>query len=218
MISKKLLALLAIGVFLAAPSFAATNSVTFNTTTPIPSTLTDWNGSLSFPQFNPSAGTLTMVELDLSGSMSTTLSITNCSPTGSHGSASTELQYTVQDQNGNLNVPEIDLISTAYNYNLSGGGFVTSGLINKAGRSSDQYTAGNVLAEFTGTGSTSLGASTFTQTLLANTGGNTTSSQVTNAQLTGSVTYFYNLPEPSGIVSLACLLLPTAFFLKRRKA
>lgn len=33
----------------------------FTTTTPIPLTLTDWTGSLSFPQFDSSLGTLTGV-------------------------------------------------------------------------------------------------------------------------------------------------------------
>ena len=41
----------------------------FATTTPIPATLTDWNGSLSFPKFNSALGTLTSVELDLSSGL-----------------------------------------------------------------------------------------------------------------------------------------------------
>jgi hypothetical protein len=70
-----------------------------------------------------------------------------------------------------------------------------------ANSSSDEtYTAAAILAEFTGTGTISLGFQTFTQTLLANTGGVTSTSQVTHAGATGTVTYTYiaaPVPEPS---------------------
>ena len=63
---------------------------------------------------------------------------------------------------------------------------------------SEAYTLSAILAEFNGPGTIMLPASTFTQTLLANTGGNTAASQVTQGDLTGTVTYHYNpVPEPS---------------------
>ena len=39
----------------------------FTTSTPIPYTLTDWTGSLSFPMFNSALGTLTEVDMTLNG-------------------------------------------------------------------------------------------------------------------------------------------------------
>ena len=99
-------------------SMAAFTSGPFTTTTPIPSTLTDWTGTLSFPKFNPGLGILTQVQLDLNGAMSTILTITNDSPAGSSGVAKTELMMTVQDAGNNLNAPEIDLLSPGYIYTL----------------------------------------------------------------------------------------------------
>ena len=61
----------------------------------------------------------------------------------------------------------------------------TSGRLSTTGTKDNFYTLSSLLAEFTGPGNISLAASTFTQTLLANNGGNTYSSQVTNAGLTG---------------------------------
>ncbi len=58
-------------------SFAALVSGPFTTTTPIASTLTDWTSSLEFPQFNSALGTLTMVQIDLAGSMTTVLTVTD---------------------------------------------------------------------------------------------------------------------------------------------
>ena len=80
----------------------ASSSGPFTTSTPIPSTLTDWTGSLSFPKFNSALGTLEDVQLDLSGGFTTTLTVTNDSLAGSSGSAKTEVQLTVQDPGLNL--------------------------------------------------------------------------------------------------------------------
>jgi hypothetical protein len=58
----------------------------------------------------------------------------------------------------------------------------------------------------------------FTQTLLENSGGNTTSSQVTYANLTGTVTYEYvvPVPEPTTMVAGALMFLPFLHALKRK--
>jgi len=215
---KKNVLILAVGaVFLSSLPVGA-NLITYGTTTPIPSTLTDWSSTLSFPQFNPSLGTLNRVTLDLSGGFTTVLTVQNSSPTGSSGSAWTEIQFRVQDGGNNLTAPEMDLFSNAFGYSLGAGGSVTSGTLSKNGSSSDTYTAGVVLAEFTGLGSIVLPASTFTQTLLANTGGNTGASQVTRAQLTGSVTYDYTPSVPDGgatMILLGMALAGTALLRRR---
>ena len=176
----------------------------FVTTTPIPSTLTDWRSSLSFPKFDSSLGTLTSVELDLSGHFATVITVTNIGTGPSTGTAKTEVAVTVQDGGGNLSVPELDLFSSNYVFtDLPAGQSVDSGTINKSGGSSDVYTQSAVLAAFTGPGTIVLSASTYTQSWIAYSGGNSLATQVTSADLTGSVRYTYvPVPEPSAILLL----------------
>jgi hypothetical protein len=211
---KSLVVALFVGIIL--PNLCSANIAgPFSTTTPISPTLTDWNGTLAFAKFNPSLGVLTKVQIDLAGSMSTVLTVTNSSQSGSQGNARTEMQISVQDSGGYLSVPQLDLISSSFTYNLSGGQSLTSGTLSKSGSSSEQYTAPAILTEFTGSGNILLSASTFTQTLLANTGGNTSASQVTNSQLSGSVTYYYNpVPEPA---TISLLSICGAVFMRRSK-
>ncbi|MEI9866717.1 MAG: choice-of-anchor E domain-containing protein [Limisphaerales bacterium] len=77
----------------------AQTSGPFNTTTPIPATATDWNGTLVFPQFNSALGTLNSVELFFSSSTTTFLTVQNISnlfgvPSSSSGTAFSDVQLT----------------------------------------------------------------------------------------------------------------------------
>ena len=217
---KKFTFLMATGLVAAVMSLSvqAATSGPFTTSTPIPSTLTDWSGSLAFPQFNSALGTLNSVELDLSATFTTTLTVSNSSPDGSSGTVKTEVQFTVQDIGGNL-VPHVpDVVGPDFAYSLGAGGNATSGLLSKSGSDSETYTLSAILTEFTGGGSIVLPASTFTQTLLANTGGNTSASQITDGSLTGDVIYNYTaVPEPSTI-GLVVVGLLGVLGIRRRKA
>ena len=179
----------------------------YTTTTPIPYSLTDWTGTLLFPQFDPALGTLTEVDLSLTGAMQTQLTVLNVDSTlPSSGHASTHLVLTVQDAGLNLNAPAIDMTSPSFNYSLDAGDSLTSGELTKSDSSTGVYIAAPILAEFTGTGSISLDAGTFTETALFSTGGNTESEQLTEASLTGTVTYYYDSPVPEPVTMLSALL------------
>lgn len=205
-------------VLTACTATALAETVIYTTTTPISSTLTDWSGSLSFPQFQPSLGTLAMVQLDLQGGMQTVLTVDNTGNQSSSGYAKTEIALTVQDAGDNFTVPEIDFFSPAYDFSLAADTSTISGTLVQSGTGGDQYTALAILNEFTGLGSISLAASTYTATMILYTGGNTLATQATSASLTGTVTYYYNpvpVPEPT---SLALLVLGgLALCLRRRQ-
>jgi len=200
-------------------SIASADSISYTTSTPISSALTDWAGFLAFQQFNPTLGTLDSVELQFSSSLTTTLTVINTSGSSSSGNVKTELQVSVDDSGDNLlgDTPQIDMISPAFGYGLGGGGTLSSPLLSKSASSDNVYTLLNVLSEFTGTGTFSLNAGTFTQTLLSNTGGNTSSSQVTDAGLTGTVTYSFTdapggsqsdgVPEPATMALMGGALI-----------
>ena len=114
--------------------------------------------------------------------------------------------------------PQLDLLSPDFAYILAPGGSITSGTLTKSGSDTQIYTSAVVLSEFTGPGSITLNASTYTQTLLANTGGNTAAGQVTTGSATGTVTYnFTPVPEPSAFVMLGLLVVGLMGRAVRRK-
>ncbi len=197
--STSVLAAVAITASVAAQ--AGTLSLSYTTTTPIGMQTTDWSGSLSFPQFNSSLGSLNSVTLDLSGSLNTALNVYNISnfiPPGepSSGSAGTQSFIKVEDPGLTLASPALTLSSPSYAYALAMAGSSSSGLMSNTGTSSNTYTSPAELTEFTGGGSIVLSASTLTTTLTQNLGGNTASAQNTTAALTGTVIYTYTTPVP----------------------
>ncbi len=207
-------------------SSLASTTGPLTTSTPISLTQTDLSGELLFPEFNPSLGTLTEVELDLFSTFTTTLSVNNVSASSSAGVAKTQVQVTVQDISGNLTGPEMDLLSPNFNYQLNAGQSQQSGSLSGSASFHQTYSAGSILSEFTGTGTIGLNSSTATLAFRANSGGSTVADQSTKASLTGDVIYTYTpinttvIPEPSilgltfGLPALALSALP---LLRRKK-
>ena len=134
------------------------------------------------------------------------------------------LAVTVED--GGLNLgpdPVINALSPSASYSLGSGQTFTSGSLSKTMSGGGTYSAPVVLSEFTGGGNILLDASTLTMTMLANHGdGNTSASQTTDADLTGTVEYTYtpsqNVPDATstaGLLALACGAV--SFFRRQRK-
>ena len=214
------LAVLVLG--LAAPVWADSVQV-FPTLTPVPSTVTDWSSSLTFPQFDPSLGTLTAVTVSLAGSLTTDINITNNSEAGvKRQCGHTGRGFPPGPPDNDLTSPAFSLYSPSYVYSLGAGDSTDSGPLSSTGTGTDTVPPAS-FGEFTGGGTITLPASTFTETQLANTGGNTGASQMTEASLTGSVTYYYNpplpaTPEPSTLALLAVGALGLVGYGWRRRA
>jgi hypothetical protein len=221
----KLLRVAVLSAFvLAAPSLVRAGTIVTPPSTVL-LTPTDWptGETLSFPQFDPSLGTLTSVTLDLSGSLNTTITATNVDGSNtSSGTANAQVQFSVQDLGSNLTVPQLTLTSPGFTYSLLPGQSISSGPLTQSGTSSNTYTNPAVLDEFTGLpgnlGTNSLSASTYTLALIAVHGGNTYPSQVTAASLTGTVTYTYTaVPEPSAFALLGAGVAALSAFAWRRR-
>jgi hypothetical protein len=196
---------------------SANTSGPFTTTTPKASTKTDWTAGLAFPKFNSALGTLLSVELKITAAYDTVLTITNNASSASNGWAKTELVVNVEDAGSNLVYPVLDMLTPQYNFSLAPGQFVTTGNIHKSGSSDNIYTSAAVLAAFNGPGTITLNADTMTFAVISYTGGNTDAVQSTYASATGTVTYEYAVPEPSGLLVLGPAFLGMLGMIRRRR-
>jgi hypothetical protein len=194
---------------------------------------TDFTALLTTTQFNPAWGNLQRVEIDLSSHMSTDLQIINNDTGASSGSVNTQLQIFVQDSGSNLTGGVFsagagviaycapgNCISGKFTYSLASGGSIDSGAILANSSESMTYVLGAILSEFTGTGTFNLTAKSLTGTTITNTGGNTTATQNTFANVTGDVIYTYNsnAPEPATLFLMGSALVGVGVLRKRFKA
>jgi len=195
-------------------SASADSSGPIVTSTPIPTTSTDFTGTLAFPQFDPSLGALDSVTLAFSSTLSTSFSIANNSATlSSAGKATTALMVSVEDANGDFLAgdPQLDIPTLKFQFKLAPDAS-TNNTQSVTGNSSDlTYTSAAILDEFTGDGDIDLTANTLTDSSLSLSGSETSFNQVTAASLTGTVTYGYAPdPVPDQVPTLGLLIVGLA--------
>lgn len=186
-------------------------SVTYISSTSVPDGPTDWTGELTFPRFDGSLGTLTGVEVDASLACQTQYTITNNAASASSGSVATEIEVNVRDPDGYWSGQAllVDAVLPTYHYSLGPGGTITSPLYSASQGGSIVDSSSQVLAEFSGSGTITtiaLSASSLTQTVAGNTGGNSAVSQSSTAGLTGSITYSYDVPSDLPVVPAPAIL------------
>ena len=172
---------------------------------------TDWTNTISLQKFNPAFGTLDSIQVTIQSGMTTVLSVTNFGASPSDGAALTQLKLFLNSGSYNLfsGTPVLNYISQDYNYSIGAGGSSTSGpLSGNATTTGNLVTDSSTLSAFTGFGSVHLTVSTASRTFLANSGGNTGSSQVTSANVGTIITYGYTafppvpVPEPATVAMI----------------
>lgn len=188
-------------LLLSASANAATIGPIF-TSTPIAATQTDWSRTLNFPQFNPNLGTLNSVTLRFSGSLSSSITVTKVTGSTASGNLLVDVGYSIQNSGSNLVYPGLYIPHTLIGFNIGAGETQTTKTAMGSNTKFDSYTSLPVLTAFTGSGDITLSAAAEFHVLVAPTipGGMVTTSNVTSASLTGSVTYDYTVPEPTAWV------------------
>jgi len=181
----------------------------------VPSTLTDWNKIVSFDQFNGNLGKLTAAQFTLTSHASAVFTITNNSPT-SYGldSAYEELPVYVGDDTTPwfTSLTVIDDYDTADTFSvkswnggqgLAPGQFAQSDPYNFTATGSQSVTDAVQLAYFVGNGVSQMSLPAYTEvyTWKSSTDGNSVFTNVTSADLSGTVTYYYT-PEPGSLTLL----------------
>lgn len=196
---------------------------------------TDFNQSSNFSLFDSTLGTLLSVTIADSYGFTSTVTVTNQAASASSGYARTESTLTIGSSDSNINSAftdllgggnALDLTGGKVNYSLASGGS-TSGSSNVA---TNNYSATTSLAQYlayfsaVGGGTANVFGSTFTSTVQQNTGGNSTSSQVTSGQGSFSIYYTYDnstagaVPEPATWVMMIGGFGLVGYGLRRRGA
>jgi hypothetical protein len=208
--TKKLLLII---IFLMAAVSVFANMSSYSDTL-VPA-VTDWSGTLSFQKFDSSLGTLNSVQIDLSGAISSLITIANNAASETSGSVDINIELSVSG--ADFDVPVMNMAFPTYYFTVPAGQSLNSAdSLSQSDSSSSIFTAPGILSEFTGTGTIVLDAATLTGTSVSYTGGNIDFNQITSCGLTGTVTYNYEkeiLPEPATI----CLLGLGTLSLIRRK-
>lgn len=199
-------------------------------TASVASTVTDWSRDISITRFDPGLGTLTSIEITLTGGGITTLTVSNAPEASSNaaGSVTTQLQLSLFDNSGLFaasgQTPQISasIPESPAEFDVSPGDSLELGPYTRALPSSvTVYTLNDnpaILSEFSGAGNIVLTGSTFTETVFTISSGNADTTQATEANLGVSVVYHYQaaIPEP-GVTALLVLGAGSIWFFRSRR-
>ena len=204
------------GVALILSSYASAATMTVNCSTL--DAQTELNSTVSCARFDIAGATLTGMSLNVAGTVSGTVTLTNNSSTSQSASATSTSEFYWGPLAGFtfLN-PAFTAAYTTGTVTIGccGASQSYSGL---AGNNSASQTNSGVYAPYTGAGNFNIAVSTLTGLGVKGGGGNIVASQTTRAIATATVTYTYNtVPEP-GTYMLMGLGVTVLGLVRRRRA
>lgn len=221
---KKMLALATVvGSVTAFVGSASASTVSFDFTVPL--TTTEINETRSLGLFDSNLGTLTGATFELSGNLSTVITLTNASGAAQNITGTTLTALSVTTTIAALSAlwanPVFNLSATTGAQALASGASVTVGPLTDVDTTSYNLIA--ILASLTapGGGFFNVACTTSSGLLLTGSGGNASGTQATQAGCGAKITYEYNeiseVPVPAALPLMASALGILGFAGWRRK-
>jgi hypothetical protein len=198
-------------------SIAQAAMVSFSATTSVPLTATDWTDQpISFPKFDPSLGELTKVQLDFSGSISSSKGIAHSLDTPIGIDGFTKSIFSIRGIGNTLIDRSFEIDTDYFHFDLAPlSGIITPETIDSWGGPPQGvvFSDDPSLVLFSGTGDIHLRASA-SASLWTSAQNNQYDQYIQSylimaqESLTGSVTYYFNaVPEPSILHLMLCALM-----------
>jgi hypothetical protein len=185
-----------------------------------------WSNNLTFPQFDPSNGTLTSVVFLFTSDVGVAMfPVTNPTNAAVSGTVQATVNFTAKDGSGKINLtggtPAVSLgVVAGYDDVPANGTGNANGQNSGMSASSPIYTDNVVLTEFTGAGTYSLTAGAADTDIKIASGDATLvgNGNLVKAGLNATVTYTYTaVPEPSTLALLAAGAVGVLGYKVRRK-
>lgn len=220
--TKIILAMLATAA-LVTSAFGQTQMQSFSDS--IGQSITNWDDSLTFSQFDPSLGTLECIQIALEGTVDGQASAESrdAAPTTITLDLQALITLSYPASTGGSIATVLPVVSSSFNVTASdgtidfaGGSGATTGQVMNTNSTMATLSSASDLALFTGTGNITLPVDA-QGTSSGSGAGNLITEFATNASSMVTVTYKYEpVPEPAAGFTLLSGLLGTLFFRRRR--